>query len=87
MPQHTRRQLKSAPSPDDAAINSERRERTRRALALLPARQREVVLLVFYHDLTLEEAASVMRVSIGSARVHYHRGKQRLASLLAGERP
>jgi RNA polymerase sigma-70 factor, ECF subfamily len=76
-----------ATPPDDDAVASERRERTQRALALLPARQREVVLLVFYHDLTIEEAARVMDVSIGSARVHYQRGKKRLAILLAEHRP
>lgn len=74
-----------AVQPDDDAVASERRERTRRALAQLPTRQREVVVLVFFHDLTVEEAAKVMTVSVGSARVHYQRGKKRLAVLLADQ--
>ncbi len=52
------------------------------ALGALAARQREVLDLVFFHDMTIEEAARVMGVGLGTARVHYHRGKRRLAEKL-----
>ncbi len=44
----------------------------------LPKMQQEVMLMVFYHDMTLEQAAEVLQLHIGTVRTHYDRGKKRL---------
>lgn len=44
----------------------------------LPKMQQEVLLMVFYHDMTLEQSAEVLQLHIGTIRTHYDRGKKKL---------
>ena len=72
-----------APDPEAVASGSESGRALRKALAALPARQREVLHLVFYQDLTVREASRILRVSLGTARTHFERGKAQLRQILA----
>ena len=75
----TSRVVDPTPGADVTMEQSERNAALVAAMASLSPRQREVLQLVFYHGLTIEEAAGVMGVTVGSARTHYERGKKALA--------
>jgi RNA polymerase sigma-70 factor (ECF subfamily) len=64
--------------PSDRMDRLETAAQVDRALRQLSPRQRQVVELVFYQDLTVAEAAEILAISVGSARVHYARGKEKL---------
>ena len=89
LPLSVLRSDKSAPFVSANGSDGIERDETSRALVAalntLSPRQREVLALVFYHDLTIAEAAQVLDVSLGSARVHYERGKASLRKLLGPE--
>ena len=61
-------------SPAESESNSE----VWAAVKSLPARQRDVIELVFCRELTIEQASRVMGVSVGTGRVHYERAKKSL---------
>jgi RNA polymerase sigma factor (sigma-70 family) len=74
-----------AAQPSDGltlVIEDERSRQLGHALKQLPRRQREILHLVFYQDLTIASAAEIMAISVGSARSHYERGKATLRRLL-----
>lgn len=69
--------------------SSEQKElasRLRTAMQELSDRQRELLHLTFYQDMTVEQAAEVLQISVGSARQHYHRAKAALRQKLGNTR-
>jgi len=69
-------------SPDMELDRRETHTELASALTALPARQQEVLRLVFYHRLSVSQAAGAMGVSVGTARTHYERAKQQLRESL-----
>ena len=72
----------SPAGPEITLENSMRAQRLIKALNALSNRQGEILQLVFYHEMSIETAAEVLGISIGSARTHYARGKKNLAGRL-----
>lgn len=82
------RHLASAPPPDDEpgadehALQEARRRVVLNALATLPQRQREVVALRYYLDLSESDIATALGISRGSVKSHASRGLAALRPLL-----
>jgi RNA polymerase sigma-70 factor (ECF subfamily) len=70
-----------APSAEQSAAERARDVSLAAAVATLPRRQRECIVLRFYVDCTVPEVAATLRISDGSVKQHLHRA---LAAL--GER-
>lgn len=55
----------------DVALN-EARQRVRAAVRGLPPRQREAIVLKVYSDLTYEEVAAILGLTVGAVKAHVH---------------
>jgi len=54
-----------------------------RALRRVSPRDREILMLIAWDGVTVEEAAAVLGCSRGAAKVRFHRAKRRLGAVLA----
>jgi RNA polymerase sigma-70 factor (sigma-E family) len=72
-------------SAEHAAILAEDRRRVLAALAGLPSRRREVLVLRFYLDLPVAEVADILGISQGSVKSAAARGLASLARRLGRE--
>lgn len=68
------------PSAEQSALSRESGDAMVRALGGLPQRQREVLTMRYYLELSEAEIAAALGISAGSVKAHAHRG---LASLRA----
>ena len=73
----------ASPQAIAAVIRASRRQDLRRALAKLSVENREALILVAAEGLSYEEAAQVCGAPLGTMKSRVHRGRTRLAELLA----
>lgn len=73
------------PTPDAEAglIQTERGDAVARAIALLPERQRDAILLVHYQDMSGADAASALEVSVEALESLLARGRRTLRARLS----
>lgn len=68
---------------EDPGVRVTEADRVVRALAALPERDRELLMLIGWEGLTVGQAATVMAVPAPLVSVRLHRARRRLASRLA----
>lgn len=66
-------------------LHGERREILRRAIARLPDQRRRCLILWAYRELTYEQIARVMRLSLGTVKAHLAQARKQLEGLVERE--
>lgn len=77
---------RTVPSAEDLAVLHEAGDALLLALARLPRRQREVVVLRYGSDLSEAQVADLLGISAGAVKSHAHRGLAALRDVLGGTR-
>ncbi len=79
----TERSAMAASSVEDDINTHERRRLVRDAMEKLPPRQREVLQMRAFGDMSFAEIAQAVGISISAAKVNYHYAVKALKTLLA----
>jgi len=72
-----------APAEPDHAETTDARIDVARALKRLSARERDVVVRHYWHDMSCEEIASELACPLGTIKVRLHRARHKLAEALS----
>lgn len=73
------------PGADLWVVRREAARGVRRAIASLPPRQREVVVLKVLSEMTYDEVAAAMSLSVGAVKAHLHQAVANLRRRLEAE--
>ncbi|MGH9866961.1 MAG: RNA polymerase sigma factor [Candidatus Polarisedimenticolia bacterium] len=74
----------SAVDPLMLQVNKEERQKVMEAVMKLPPRQREIIILRHYEDLSLQEIAEVQGCALGTVKSSLHRAIASLRVILEG---
>ena len=61
------------PAPDDSLVHDERSELLKKALAMLSAEKREVLVLSRYQEMKYEEIGAILNCPVGTVKARVHR--------------
>lgn len=73
-------------SAEEATIRASTERAILAAVGALPMRQREVIVLRYYADLSEHQIADVLGISAGAVKSHAHRAVKALRAAVEGER-
>jgi RNA polymerase sigma-70 factor (sigma-E family) len=76
----------TAEAADAGALLADEHREVLAAIAQLPARQREVIVLRYWADLTDRQIADALGLSLGGVKSTASRGRDAIASMLGGRR-
>lgn len=68
----------------DEIENRDTKELIKKSVLSLPSKYKDLILCVYYQDMTLTEAAKVLNIAEGTAKSRLSRARQKLKSLLEG---
>ncbi|HVO09121.1 MAG TPA: sigma-70 family RNA polymerase sigma factor [Vicinamibacteria bacterium] len=81
------RLLPTSPGAHRQIEDGERREQVRRAVLALPPRYRDAIVLYYFEERDLREAARILGVPQGTLKARLHRGRELLRRRCAGLAP
>jgi len=79
-------EISVADTPETEFVTSDERQRAATAMNNLPLLQREVILLRYLHELSLNEISQILEIPVGTVKSRLSLGLQRLKERLTAER-
>ncbi|MDW7740050.1 MAG: RNA polymerase sigma factor [Bacillota bacterium] len=67
---------------EEEAIRNMEVDRVRKAIRTLPADQYQVIVLQYYHNLKVDEIASMLKIRVGTVKSRLFRAREKLAAAL-----